>query len=185
MRELQLKFITNTITERWMRILNVIEQQNIFTIVGLSQQLGVSKRTILKDVSELKTYFEKSAIFESNTTGYFFKEKNRRLYHEDKEALLQSEIWFEIISDIFYGELVSVGELADRYNYSESTMLRSVAQIKELLKEYQLSLSLKPVDLVGKEGNIRKFFLIFFMKGNQHRIRSIPRKVSTKCFWIS
>ncbi|MDY4306863.1 HTH domain-containing protein [Enterococcus mundtii] len=54
MRELQLKFITNTITERWMRILNVIEQQNMFTIVGLSQQLGVSKRTILKDVSELK-----------------------------------------------------------------------------------------------------------------------------------
>ncbi|MDY4306864.1 helix-turn-helix domain-containing protein [Enterococcus mundtii] len=40
-------------------------------------------------------------------------------------------------------------------------MLRSVAQIKEVLKEYQLSLSLKPVDLVGKEGNIRKFFLIF------------------------
>ncbi len=148
-----------------MRILNVIEQQNIFTIVGLSQQLGVSKRTILKDVSELKTYFEKSAIFESNTTGYFFKEKNRRLYHEDKEALLQSEIWFEIISDIFYGELVSVGELADRYNYSESTMLRSVAQIKELLKEYQLSLSLKPVDLVGKEENIRKFFFDFFYEG--------------------
>lgn len=75
MRELQLKFITNTITERWMRILNVIEQQNMFTIVGLSQQLGVSKRTILKDVSELKNYFEESAIFESNTTGYFFKEK--------------------------------------------------------------------------------------------------------------
>ena len=165
MRELQLKFITNTITERWMRILNVIEQQNMFTIVGLSQQLGVSKRTILKDVSELKNYFEESAIFESNTTGYFFKEKNRRLYHEDKEALLQSEIWFEIISDIFYGELVSVGELADRYNYSESTMLRSVAQIKEVLKEYQLSLSLKPVDLVGKEGNIRKFFFDFFYEG--------------------
>lgn len=165
MRDLQLKFITNTITERWMRILNVIEQQNMFTIVGLSQQLGVSKRTILKDVSELKNYFEESAIFESNTSGYFFKEKNRRLYHEDKEALLQSEIWFEIISDIFYGELVSVGELADRYNYSESTMLRSVAQINEVLKEYQLSLSLKPVDLVGKEGNIRKFFFDFFYEG--------------------
>ncbi|MBO0462089.1 MULTISPECIES: helix-turn-helix domain-containing protein [Enterococcus] len=165
MRELQLKFITNTITERWMRILNVIEQQNMFTIVGLSQQLGVSKRTILKDVSELKNYFEESAIFESNTTGYFFKEKNRRLYHEEKEALLQSEIWFEIISDIFYGELVSIEELADRYNYSESTMLRSVAQINEALKEYQLSLSLKPVDLVGKEGNIRKFFFDFFYEG--------------------
>ena len=46
-----------------MRILNVIEQQNIFTIVGLSQQLGVSKRTILKDVSELKTYFEEECDF--------------------------------------------------------------------------------------------------------------------------
>ena len=165
MRELQLKFITNTITERWMRILNVIEQQNMFTIVGLSQQLVISKRTILKDVSELKKYFEDTAIFESNTSGYFFKETNRQLYHEKKEALLESEIWFEIVSDIFFGELVSIEELADRYSYSESTMLRAVSQINEALEEYQLSLSLKPVDLVGEEGNIRKFFFDFFYEG--------------------
>ena len=43
---------------------------------------------------------------------------------ERKEQLLENEVLFEIIGNIFYGELRNVGDLAYDYNYAESTLRR-------------------------------------------------------------
>lgn len=167
MRELQLKFVTNTITERQLRILDIIEKEHLFTINNLSKELNISKRTIIKDINDMKIYFENTASFTSKNTGYVFNEDDRTLYLEKKKALLNDEIWFEIISDIFYGNQLSLDDLADKYNYSESTMQRSAAQISLALSEYDLKLKLKPVNIEGDEGNIRTFFFDFFYEGDQ------------------
>ena len=165
MRELQLQFVGHQSVMRWLRLLNTIERERAFTVVSLTEISDVSQRTIIKDLNYLKEYFAKSAVFNKRNRGYFFYETNPELYKEQKKQLLDKEVLFEIVGHIFYGELETIEELAFFYNYSESTLRRLLLQIKPVLAEYELELSLKPVNFIGAEGSLRKFFKDFFYEG--------------------
>lgn len=167
MRELQIEFISNPTTARWMRVLNFIERKQEFTVVELSECFDISRRTLIKDVQFFKEYFEDSADFSSNNQGFSFFPKDRVKYRESKVALLEGEIIFEIIGNIFYGELEPLDELAHHYNYSESTLRRFLDRIRKPLEKYELTLLFNPVNIVGHEGNIRKFFIDFYYAGEQ------------------
>lgn len=167
MRELQLKFISNTVIARWFRILNVIEREQTFTIVKLSEQLEVSQRTLITDIGNLKLHFEESARFISHSNRYMFEETDRLLYQEQKQALLADEVLFEIIGNIFYGEVETLTALADYYNYSESTLRRFLVLAQKALIDYDLEVSFTQVTIIGKEENIRKFFFDFYYEGAQ------------------
>lgn len=157
-----MKFVMNTVTARRLKILNRIEKNCFFTIKELSTELFISQRTIIKDIRELKIHFGNSASFISRNTGYYFREENRISYLKKKEDLLDDEMWFEIISEVFMGSHMNLNELADKYNYSESTMQRFATHVSEILSSYKIKLSLNPVNIYGEEGNIRKFFFDFF-----------------------
>lgn len=43
MRELQLQFISDSVTVRWLRILNIVEREQRFTLIDLSKRLNVSQ----------------------------------------------------------------------------------------------------------------------------------------------
>ncbi|TPR55093.1 helix-turn-helix domain-containing protein [Enterococcus sp. OL5] len=167
MRELQLKFISNTVTARWFQILNVIEREQTFTIVNLSERLEVSQRTLITDIGYLKTHFEKSARFTYNSNRYTFEETDRLFYQEQKQELLVDEVLFEIIGNIFYGEVDTLTALADYYSYSESTLRRFLVLAQKALIDYDLEVSFTPVTIIGKEENIRKFFFDFYYEGAQ------------------
>lgn len=165
MRELQLKFISSAVTVRWLRILNVIEQEQNFTIINLSERLEVSQRTLITDIGHLKLHFEQSACFTYQSNRYTFKETDRMLYQEQKQALLADEVLFEIIGHIFYGEFETISDLADYYLYSESTLRRFLVLAQKALIDYQLELTFNPVKIIGKEESIRKFFFDFYYEG--------------------
>lgn len=173
MRELQLKFISNPVTVRWLRVLNVIEREQQFTIVNLSKRLNVSQRTLISDIGYLKTYFSESAVFTYQHNRYLFKEIDRLLYQEQKQQLLEPEILFEIIGNIFYGEKETIADLSEYYNYSESTLRRFLTLAQKPLAEYGLELSSNPVTINGSEEAIRKFFFDFYYEGAQtpHTLR--------------
>ncbi len=78
---------------------------------------------------------------------------------------MQNEILFELLGNVFYGELEDVAELIDRFHISETSFRRYLRQIEPVLKEYGLKLSLTPIDLKGDEANIRKFFKDFYYEG--------------------
>ena len=138
MRELQLQFVSNPVTVRWLRVLNVIEREQQFSIVNLSKKLKVSQRTLISDIGYFKTYFNDSARFTNQKNRYTFVETNRLLYQEKKQALLEPEILFEIIGNIFYGEQESIADLSSFYNYSESTLRRFLTMAQKPLAEYGL-----------------------------------------------
>lgn len=167
MRELQLQFVSNPVTVRWLRVLSIIEREEQFTLGALSERLKVSQRTLATDVGSLKRYFSKSAIFTYNSNGYTFIETNRWAYQEQKKQLLDSEILFEIIGNIFYGEKENIGELAEYYNYSESTLRRFLKIAQKPLSEYGLKISKNPITIIGDEAAIRKFFFDFYYEGAQ------------------
>lgn len=160
-------FITNSEIKRWMQILTVIERDKHFTIVELGEQLGVSQRTVIKDIQSIKKYFGKSISLFSNYSGYHFEELIRIDYLEKKEQLLEKEILFEIVGKIFYGEITTLAELAHQYNYAESTLRRFLVKIQPVLHSYGLTLSFKPISFQGKEANIRQFFFDFYYSGEQ------------------
>ena len=167
MRELQISFITNAEIRRWMRILTIIEREHDFTIVALSERLTISQRTMVKDIQAIKSHFGETIELRSLHSGFHFDERDRVRYQEKKEALLENEVLFEIIGTIFYGEPVALAELAHQYSYAESTLRRFLVRVEPIVAEYGLTLTLNPVNLVGDEANIRKFFFDFYYSSEQ------------------
>ncbi|MGM7317092.1 helix-turn-helix domain-containing protein [Enterococcus casseliflavus] len=167
MRELQLQFVSNPVTVRWLRVLNVVEREQQFNIVDLSKQLNVSQRTLITDIGYLKQYFETSAQFTYHKNRYTFVETDRLHYQEQKQSLLEPEILFELIGNIFYGEQESVADLAEFFNCSESTLRRFMTLAQKALDGYGLTLHSNPVTITGSEEQIRRFFFDFYYEGAQ------------------
>ncbi|MFB8623392.1 helix-turn-helix domain-containing protein [Enterococcus casseliflavus] len=176
MKDLQLKFIVDPTTIRWFRILNLFERTQKATKGQLAKLNEVSERTILTDINKLKEYFSDSAQIVSTNNGYLFEKKNALRFIEQKEKLLQNEILFELLGNVFYGELEDVAELIDRFHISETSFRRYLRQIEPVLKEYGLKLSLTPIDLKGDEANIRKFFKDFYYEGEMTPHTLVPPK---------
>lgn len=177
MRELQMKFIGKPTNVRWFRLLNIIERDQNFKIKDLARQVEVSQRTIIKDVNSFKDYFSDSVLFlPSKGNGYTFEEIDRIKYKEQKQELLRNELLFEIVGNVFYGEQVTIEEIADYYTTSESTVRRLLLQIIPVLKAYDLKLSLTPIDFVGEEGSLRKFFKDFYYEGEETPHTILPPK---------
>ena len=89
------------------------------------------------------------------------------MYREKKTLLLEEELWFEVIGNIFWGDLENLANLADYYHYSESQIQRFFLQVEPIFTDYGIRLTQNPVNLTGKEVNIRKFFYDFFYEGEQ------------------
>ncbi|MGL9768998.1 hypothetical protein IGK31_003082 [Enterococcus sp. DIV1288f] len=160
-------FITSAEVKRWMQVLSMMEQEQRFTIGELSERLAISQRTLIKDIQTFKNHFGTSIELRSNYSGYRFEEQNRRDYQEKKEQLLESEVLFEIVGNIFWGEDLTLADLAHQYSYAESTLRRFLLKIRPVLAEYELTLAFNPVNFLGKEVNIRKFFFDFYYSSEQ------------------
>lgn len=165
MIDLQLNFISNPTTFRWFNILNFIERNRVFTISELAEEFNMSQRTIANDLRELKEHFVDCAIFNSSSSGFTFEEVSLSLYKERKKKLLENEILFELIENIFYGKLERIDELAYSYNYSESTFRRLLSKCSPQLKSYGLAWKSNPLTINGNEASLRKFYKDFFYEG--------------------
>ncbi|THE12066.1 M protein trans-acting positive regulator [Enterococcus hirae] len=165
MRELQLSFISNKPTIRLFNTLNYIERNRSFTIGELAEQNDASYRTTANDIKYLKEYFKDSALFTSTSNGYIFQEIERSLYKERKKQLLENELLFKLVEDIFYGRLERIDELAYQYNYSESAFRRLLMKCNPILKSYGLKWVSNPLTISGSEASLRKFFKDFFYEG--------------------
>lgn len=130
-----MSFITSPSTKRWMQILTIIEREQVFKVGILSERLAISQRTLVKDLRLIKEHFGECIELVSGNSGFHFEERNRVLFKEKKEQLLNQEVLFEIIGNIFYGEVVDLNELAYRYNYAETTLRRFIARVQPALKD--------------------------------------------------
>lgn len=162
MKNLQLKFITNKITVRWLTILNVLERKRSCSSQEITEFTQLSTRTIMSEIRDIREYFEDAIELTTNNMGYVFKEQDHAKYTRKKRDLVQNDPLFIIIQSILDGDLRSAEEWAFAFHVSESTMKRYILSVIPTLEEYGLQISLTPVDLVGPEVNIRKFFKDFY-----------------------
>lgn len=172
MEKLQWGFLTNKITKRWLLILSILERERTCSSQDLSKKTELSSRTIIKEIKDIRGYFGETIELTTNNAGYTFNERIHRSYQELKRALVEEDPLFIIIQGILMGELRFSEEWAFYFHLSESTMKRYLVSIIPFLENYQLKLSLSPVDLVGKEGDIRKFLKDFY-----YEVDIVPRMV--------
>ena len=176
MRELQLNFMLNKTTVRWLQMLNTFERERTCSIASLANKLDVTQRTISSDIKELKTYLQEAAEFSLVANGYHFRETNPKKYLSQKKELVAEEGMYQIVEAIFHGEFCSVEEWAQRLYVSESTMRRYLNTASVTLRKYHVEWILQPVNLSGSEANIRKFFKDFYYESDVTPHTLLPPK---------
>ena len=162
MKNLQLLFLTNKEAFRWLVILNILERTRTCTAQRISEKTNISTRTLIKDMQGLRDFFDLSIELTTSNSGYLLEIRNYKEYHSLKRELIESDPLFVLIKSILIGDLHTVEEWAFRFHLSESTMKRHILSVTHILNQYELQFSLTPVDIVGPEVNIRKFFKDFY-----------------------
>lgn len=162
MDNLQFEFLTNKVTKRWLTILDFFEKHRLCSSQEVSEVTQISVRTILKEIKDIREYFGESIELNANNLGYQFEEKNFGVYSKLKRDLVEQEPLFAVVQSILVGAVHTVEEWAFNVHLSESTMKRHILSIAPILFEYGIELSLTPVDFIGSEVSIRKFFKDFY-----------------------
>lgn len=98
MKNFQMTFITSTTTNRWLKLLNLLERHKTLSNRELSKAVQSSRRTIIYDMEGLRSYFGSTLMIESTSNGYSLHELLPKEYLERKRALLQNEPLFVILS---------------------------------------------------------------------------------------
>lgn len=173
MNNFQMTFITSTTTNRWLKLLNLLERHKTLSNRELSKAVQSSRRTIIYDMEGLRNYFGSTLMIESTSNGYSLHELLPKEYLERKRALLQNEPLFVILEHLFKGEYRTVSEWVDYFYLSESSLLRYLTLFEKALKPFQLSVDHKNFRLIGSEADIRKFFHAFYYESDAtpHTVR--------------
>lgn len=167
MRALHLNFLLDKRTIRFLKILSAFEGKSDFILRDLSEATEINERTLLVDIKNLRLQFKNCLAIESTRIGYQFKLIDPNGYAATKRELIVQEPLFVIIESILSGKLLSYEEWADHFFLSESSMRRHLLRVSEALDPYQLQFSINPVDLIGEEGNIRKFLKDFYYEADE------------------
>ncbi|GKS56148.1 helix-turn-helix domain-containing protein [Enterococcus mundtii] len=166
MKEFQLEFLSNKKNKRWLTILNFLELSEVISSTDLSKAIGVAERTIILDVNQIKNEISKYSEITSFHTGYTLKIKNMEKYLSFKKELLSQEPLFIILENIFYSNLYSIDEWSDKLYISKTTLVRYLTKVEDIFTKYKLSIQYNPLNFVGSEVNIRKFFVDFYYISN-------------------
>mgnify|MGYP000522820852 CR=1 FL=1 len=65
MKNFQMTFITSTTTNRWLKLLNLLERHKTLSNRELSKAVQSSRRTIIYDMEGLRNYFGSTLMIES------------------------------------------------------------------------------------------------------------------------
>lgn len=166
MENLQLRFLTNKQTIRWLSILDRLERERSCSAKKISEDTNISTRTVIKEIRDIREFFSDTIELSTSNSGYTFKERNYKRYNVLKRQLVAKDPLFVIMKSILIGKLYTVEEWAFKFHLSESTMKRLILSVTHVLEEYEIQFSLTPIDLIGSEVNIRKFFKDFYYEVN-------------------
>lgn len=72
MEKLQVIFLTNKVTARWLLILNILERERNCSSQDLSKKANLSSRTIIKDIKDIREHFGNTINLSTNNVGYIF-----------------------------------------------------------------------------------------------------------------
>lgn len=91
-------------------------------------------------------------------------------------TLIQDSPLYFIIECLFDGKKEPLGYYSDTLFLSESTLRKHLNILKNVLKDYHITLSLSPLELIGKEINIRYFYFQYFRYSHTSAVLSVKQE---------
>lgn len=169
MESIHLKLLVEKKMKREIQILYILydECQGI-NGNEIAMKLGISLSTVLSDLESLKIKIPDNWVIKlKKNIGYTLKiGKGISISTYTRQLLLSSPL-FVIGKSIFNNDLCSVEDWEDRLYISESTLKRYLAIFKSVLKEYNLKMSMNPINIIGSEVNIRLFYFDLFYSSSK------------------
>jgi lichenan operon transcriptional antiterminator len=171
-----------------MMIKYLTEKDGYVTAEELSRQLEVSIRTIKRYVQDLNYFFSKygTEIFSTKGIGYKVRGPAKEIRKISEEAAKCIEGFqmddstegriTKILCTFFNKDYINAEELSDTLNLSIASTNKLIANVKGILKEYDVSIMSKPFHgskIVGEEIKIRALILNYAIKSDENNVLEV------------
>ncbi|WP_170924750.1 helix-turn-helix domain-containing protein [Candidatus Enterococcus clewellii] len=162
MNEIGYDLLTDASIKRKVTILtHLLESEVPLPLSELADFCEVSLKTLRRDVQTLGDYFP-DTIYQENAALSLNPLKSREPISKFIDEQIKGNMLFTIVEDTFYGECEPIEYLSEKFFVAESTLRKHLSLLKKVLKPFDLTLNLSPVEILGNEVNIRYFYFHFF-----------------------
>ena len=150
-------------TRRQFTLLEILEQNEHVIGKTFVEKTQYTRRTILKDIKELKAYFDTSVLWIGDETGYHFSLKDPYAYEQKKQALLAEEPLFVFVDRVASGQCLSNTDWAQELGVSSASFGRMKHQLQLVLNaHYKVKLTPETNMFIGDEANVRQLLYTFY-----------------------
>lgn len=165
MNEVGYKLIVDKRVKRRIDIITILLQsKQPRTITYLSKMCRSTDKTISQEIKIINELLPKEIkIISKEFEGIYLLAENPFLLSDFINEQLEENPLYEIIDSIFRAEEATLEDFSIQTYISESTLRSYLNVLKKVLKEFSLSLRIRPfIDIVGNEADIRFFFFQYF-----------------------
>lgn len=131
----------------------------------LLNTLSITKKTLLKAVTELNQRLGPGATIHYQCGHLHLSADEAFNLNAVIATYMEDSLIHHFMTQLFYGEKISVPALAEKFQVSVSTIYRQIQSANELLKNYDLRIRSHFLELIGNEADIRLFFYYYFWSG--------------------
>lgn len=152
------------------RIVNYLDQCPRFvTVSELSREFNITQtkiRTILKRLEDRIYKFNHPNLTYtlSKKKGVSFSTPEKGDLKELSAYIIRQSPLVQLFSSIFFETFISVARYSQRHFLSEATVRRYLNKIREILRNYDLTIAKSSFEIAGSENQIRFFLFIFFWR---------------------
>ncbi|EUJ24343.1 helix-turn-helix domain containing protein [Listeria cornellensis] len=141
----------------------IFESQYPISLEEIATEFNVSVRTLERDIAEIGA-LDKDFIIQHKAIGYEIE--NSAVIDDLLLNISEQSPIFVIIQNIYEEIFLDIDEWADELFLSSSALYRYLTSLRNILNDFNLTLSLTPVNIEGAEVDIRYFYQYFFYSIN-------------------
>lgn len=176
MNEIGYNLLSDASTKRKITILNILlESDSPVLISDLAEICEVSQKTLRRDAQALIELFPEALVLE-NATIFLSTSSNTNPILNYIEEEVRNNILFSIVEDTFYARSETIDYLSEKFYISESTLRKHLSILKDVLEDFDLTLNLSPIEILGDEVNIRYFYFHFFEQIAEYNQHTYPEQ---------
>lgn len=175
MNDLGYKLLVDKTLKRRVNILSKLSESPYPLSLEVIRKLSNSSIiTLQSDIKYLiETFPNDFCLEEFNNSQSLCKLNTCRTISYHMNFLIRDSPLFFIIENLFNGKKENLSYYSDNLFIAESTLRKYLNTLKEVLKDYHLTLSLNPLELIGKEINVRYFYFHYFRYSHTNELAEV------------
>ncbi len=156
--------ILNKRDQQILQLVELLEQNNTYTLLSLEEQLKINTRTLYNLIEEFNIKFSPMKIHkDASGKIVIFKQKNfsiKFIY----QKILANSIEFNILEALFFENTLTINTLAEDMYLSTSTLRRIIKKMNPILSTEGFHIRYSPLSIVGDEQKICNFIIYYIIE---------------------